>query len=235
MLESEKQMADARHGRCTRATRWWTLCIGAGVLLAPTGEGARSQTVRRSFPISSKILRYSERLIDTYDHNENGELEPNEWRMMRGDPQIVDKDGDGVITLAELARRVWSYGRRRKIRLRSPPRTAMSSSATDTGATGLATEGGPEGRVSNVPARRLEARRFYVDPHELPEGLPEWFTRRDRNGDGQLSVTEFSASASRSDVGRFERYDTNRDGIVTARECAAAGVAEAPDSASAED
>ncbi len=234
MLVKRKQPGIAACGRPAPAARWWTLCIYAGLIYAPTAEKVWSQTARRSYPISSKILRYSERLIETYDNDGNGELEQTEWRMMRGDPQIVDKNGDGVITLAELARRVWSYGRRRKIRLRSPPRTAMSSSATDTGATVFATDSEAEGSVSNVAAPRLEARRFYVSPGELPEGLPEWFTQRDRNGDGQLSITEFSESASRTDVGRFERYDTNRDGVVTAQECAAAGVGDAPDSAAPE-
>ena len=51
-------------------------------------------------------------------------------------------------------------------------------------------------------------------------GLPSWFTSRDSNKDGQISMNEFSRSVSESMVAEFRRYDANDDGIITAKEAA---------------
>ena len=49
--------------------------------------------------------------------------------------------------------------------------------------------------------------------------MPEWFTRRDTNGDGQLSLSEFAPNPTQADLEEFARYDRNGDGFITAQEC----------------
>lgn len=62
--------------------------------------------------------------------------------------------------------------------------------------------------------------RFSRPDDKLPAGLPSWFKSRDTNGDGQISMSEFSRTMSESTVAEFRRYDLNDDGFITAKEAA---------------
>ena len=50
-----------------------------------------------------------------------------------------------------------------------------------------------------------------------PAEGPRWFTRMDRNNDGDLTPREFLGSAA-----DFEQFDRNRDGAIDAAEAVAA-------------
>jgi hypothetical protein len=69
-------------------------------------------------------------------------------------------------------------------------------------------------------ASKRHSYRFSKASDKLPTGLPSWFTSRDTNGDGQVSMSEYSHSLSESMVAEFRRYDTNDDGFITAKEAA---------------
>jgi EF hand len=60
--------------------------------------------------------------------------------------------------------------------------------------------------------------RFTPAAEKLPSGLPGWFKSRDANGDGQVAMSEYARSWSARLVAEFRRYDTNDDGIITAKE-----------------
>jgi hypothetical protein len=63
------------------------------------------------------------------------------------------------------------------------------------------------------------------------DDLPDWFGRKDTNGDGQVSMAEFASIWSESSATEFARADRNGDGTVTAPE-AVAGPRTLPDSSS---
>jgi hypothetical protein len=67
-----------------------------------------------------------------------------------------------------------------------------------------------------------KAYRFLTPAERLPEGLPFSFTSKDRDGDGQVSMAEFSNSWTASTVAEFNRWDANGDGVATPAECLAA-------------
>jgi EF hand len=69
-------------------------------------------------------------------------------------------------------------------------------------------------------ADKRHSYRFSKATDKLPTGLPPWFTSRDTNKDGQVSLSEYSRSVSESVVAEFRRYDTNDDGLITAKEAA---------------
>jgi len=69
------------------------------------------------------------------------------------------------------------------------------------------------------------AKRFtvYSTTYELlPEGVPAWFTERDKDNDGQLTLLEFANGQPLTEaiIDEFENFlDLNNDGIVTVAEC----------------
>lgn len=61
--------------------------------------------------------------------------------------------------------------------------------------------------------------RFLTAVEKLPtEGLPSWFHDRDRDGDGQVSMHEWSRFWNSSTVRDFTSKDADGDGIITAAE-----------------
>jgi Ca2+-binding EF-hand superfamily protein len=80
------------------------------------------------------------------------------------------------------------------------------------------TAGGSAASTKEGDKRRTY--RFTRPADRLPATLPSWFKSRDTNGDGQVSMSEYSRSWSTSAVSEFRRYDQNDDGIITAKEAA---------------
>ncbi|MBX7165142.1 MAG: hypothetical protein K1X74_02220 [Pirellulales bacterium] len=182
--------------------------------------------------ISSKIRRYAEVVVSQYDVDNDGRLSPTEYAAMPGEPAMADLNADGILEAHEIAARVAVYSRRRLIRLMPVP--VEPTQPTEPGAAPVATAA-PSGDPSAAElelARR--ARQFYVPERNLPTGLPDWFLASDTNGDAQISMAEFSARWSGTELHRFEQYDTDRDGLITAAEGRAINTA-APSTPSATD
>jgi len=61
--------------------------------------------------------------------------------------------------------------------------------------------------------------RFLTPKERLANKLPEWFLEKDVDGDGQVSMAEFTDHWTPDLLAEFNRYDLNHDGIITAAEC----------------
>ena len=62
----------------------------------------------------------------------------------------------------------------------------------------------------------------YATTYEhMPEGIPLWFTDRDKDNDGQLTLFEYANGQPITDavISEFEWLDLNNDGIATLAEC----------------
>ena len=57
------------------------------------------------------------------------------------------------------------------------------------------------------------ARPYHVLPEKL-RGVPAWFILRDRDGDGQISPTEFAPMLSPAAMNLFKTLDKNGDGLI---------------------
>jgi hypothetical protein len=44
--------------------------------------------------------------------------------------------------------------------------------------------------------------------------MPDWWKDRDKNGDGQISMSEYLTSRSNDAVDQFDKLDKNRDGLI---------------------
>lgn len=150
----------------------------------------------------SQIATYADSLLRQYDSNGDGRLQKEEWSRMAGDPQASDRNGDGIITREELIERLSSYSRSR-------PGSSSSS--------------GPSRTTSSLASAESDKRsyRFLSPTERLPEGLPTWFTRNDTNGDGQITMAEYTTTWTDEKAAEFARYDLNGDGIITPKECLA--------------
>jgi len=203
-----------------------------------------------NYPVSSKVLRYAERIVKQYDTNGDGQLQADEWKAMKGDPVQIDLDRDTQISVDEYARYIAKYGRSHQIHLVAPPTPAYietlpalfqpaaeaqaSSDAEPTSESeeeDMDTEEDELELMLRPPSERSVRRKsryqqkFYIPRSKLPTGLPEWFVQRDTDGDGQVSLAEFAPGGGRLEAAEFARYDTDRDGMITAKECLEAGKA----------
>ena len=180
---------------------------------APVGSNRR----REVLPISGKILRYAQKLVEKYDANGDGQLQADEWGQMSGTPRLADLNGDGILTVEELAERVASYSQQRSLRLMPTPPVERG---TPLAANGLAASAGSN--ATAVQKERAPTKQFFVPTEQLPKGLAEWFTEKDRDGDGQVTMAEFADKWTQYETAEFARYDINGDGVITPDECAVA-------------
>jgi hypothetical protein len=199
-------------------------------LFTDTAPGADGPG-KRQVAIPMKVQRYAGTLIDQYDADGDGELSQTEWEQMGGAPKLADRDRDGRLTAAELADHIAKYGRRRRILLMPGPQEefvgfpsllrAEEKASRDRGdrlesdMTGQ--PGMPQNRLgdSAPTSKKKLTPRFTVSRSRMPEGLPSWFRTLDRNGDGQLTLAEFSPEGQPADVAEYGQYDLNRDGLLT--------------------
>jgi Ca2+-binding EF-hand superfamily protein len=186
---------------------------------------------------------YAKGLVKKYDKNGDGMLQADEQKELRVPAAGADLNHDGVITVEELITHLTSpsasYGP-------SPGSSVVSSSSSsddgnhwghhrhDSDSKGSDSakseaEKALAGRVFTGTAGGLasttkegDKRHSYrfTSPSDRKPGLPAELKSRDANGDGQVSMTEFSHYWSSSVVADFRRWDLNNDGIITTKEAA---------------
>jgi Ca2+-binding EF-hand superfamily protein len=171
-------------------------------------------------------LREADERISRYDRNRDGILDAEEIKEGRwsDDPMVFDQNADGKLTRDELAVR---YAKRRMGSSSSTSSSGASSSSRDSRDRGGMT-------VDRRDSDKKEKEKEFVNPFEKissyrttdrdgnpkrPTGLPEWFTRKDIDFDNQVSMREFASKWTSDVVEDFDRFDTNLDGFITAKEC----------------
>ena len=143
-----------------------------------------------------------------YDRNKDGFLGKDELTSrFAGNPMDFDRNKDGKLSESELATR---YARRRE----------GEEAAKESQQKSTRREKPRKVEVVDV----YEGRKSYraLDGKKLPEGLPGFFTDKDSNGDGQVTMSEFASEWSDDKVNEFFKTDLNRDGTITAQEALAA-------------
>lgn len=201
---------------------------------SPSGSSG-SNASSGSSSVDARVRQYAEGLLRQYDKNKNGTLEREEWSELRGRARESDANGDGVITLEELVAALGGSSRGRgdsstSASASSAPSSSPSASASSPSTsaspspTSASTGPGPGGPASTshgaAPAQPRPYRALL--PHErLPEGLPDWFARKDANQDGQVTMAEYASDWTDARAAEFAAYDLNNDGIITPAEALA--------------
>jgi hypothetical protein len=173
-----------------------------------------------------KTADFARSFIKERDKDKNGWLNGDELKDLHGKPAEADLNKDGVITVEELTARLSSDS---TTPTNSPVASGGSSSGESAGKSRDGESNGPKrvyvGSTGSAASLTKEgdkrhSYRFRTAGERLPSGLPDWFKSKDANGDGQVSMSEYSRSWSKGTVETFRRLDLNNDGIVTANEAA---------------
>ncbi len=213
----------------------------------PTSPAAtKSASSPSSSAASMDMNEYAKGLIKQYDKNDDSMLQADEQRELRGKAASADLNKDGTITREELVahlsaastpsqtpavssgessksessgeekNRGEDSGRRRGRRGDSSERSADGENSKNRVYTASIT--GDSSSKSEKASRR--SFRFTPPAERLPSGLPDWFTSKDKDGDGQVSMREYNRSWSDRTAAEFRRYDLDNDGMITAKEAA---------------
>ncbi len=154
---------------------------------------------------NDRVRRYAESLMKRHDANKNGVLDRDEWTKLKGKPAESDTNKDGRLSIDELTVLLRDYG--------------------TNGKTAVKGESPKPKKVAKRRARKDASRKSYrfLSPTErlaesLPRSLRDWFLRKDKNGDGQIAMSEFASIWSREQAVDFSSYDQNNDGVITPQE-----------------
>jgi Ca2+-binding EF-hand superfamily protein len=210
----------------------------AEMLAAPPGFGSEGELF--AVKVTDQDRQEAARAFGYYDANKDGKIDREEMNRSRygADLLMYDQNRDGVITLNEMEYR---YARRRVENTRNAGGGGGSPQASDTADRGgrgnrdAGRGGGDGGRGGDRratgkeenpnPFANLNSYRIVPPVERLPAGLPDWFARNDADGDGQISMAEFSATWTDAVLADFLQFDLNRDGLITPDECLKAGAA----------
>jgi hypothetical protein len=177
---------------------------------------------------------YAKSLVQKYDKNSNMMLEADERAELKGEAAKSDMNNDGVITVTELVAHLSSGSSSAAAKPTGGPSAGVtteasrqSSSRPDGGGSDSRSgDKGPRRVYTALPTKLIEAAdkrhssRFISPAERLPTGLPPFFKSSDKNRDGQVSMSEYSRTWTKSKVDEFLRYDRNKDGMITAKEVA---------------
>jgi Ca2+-binding EF-hand superfamily protein len=190
---------------------------------------------------------YAKSLVKKYDKNGDGMLQADEQKDLHGPAAGADLNHDGVITVEELVTHLTSPSPSSASTSSSGLSSSSSGSSPSEGGhwgrhhhdsdsnsnngdkPKTDTEKALAGRVFTGTAGGMasltkegDKRHSYrfSSPSDRKPGLPGELKSRDANGDGQVSMSEFSRYWSSSVVADFRRWDLNNDGVITAKEAA---------------
>jgi len=164
-----------------------------------------------SVAVTAADLKAAEDQLARYDKNKDNFLAGDEiTSRWTGNPMDFDRNGDGRLSLNELALRA--------ARLRVAQDEVNKAS----------NKGRQDGRqrdrrpaVVETPAPFNGRKSFATISRRLPDGLPGWFAEKDKDGDQQVSMAEYSGTWSTELIAEFESFDLNGDGLITPQECLA--------------
>ncbi|MGB7347793.1 MAG: EF-hand domain-containing protein [Pirellulaceae bacterium] len=168
------------------------------------GFGAAAEML--SVVVTDADLKEAAGIMQRYDRNKDGFIAKDELSSrFSGNPMDFDRNKDGKLSEKELAVR---YARRREGR-----DEAQSSKKRDDRRDDRRRDDDKEVDVYN-------GRKSYrmVGEKNLPEGVPGFFTDKDADADGQVTMAEFATDWNDDVVAEFFKSDLNRDGSITAAE-----------------
>lgn len=152
--------------------------------------------------------------LGRYDRNRDGVLTKDELSSrFSGNPMDFDRNKDGRLTEGELAVR---YARRRTVREEDEGRRRESSRRSSKKERSVSVDDMMEKLYGDRKSYRIDG------AGSSTEGVPGFFTDKDANEDGQVTMAEFASEWNDELLQEFFKSDLNRDGVITIQEVLAA-------------
>ncbi len=176
------------------------------VAATPTPSGGPAPAVPAPSPSQpSREATLSERAearFRTYDKNNDGLLSFDEMsESLQREREKWDKNKDGFIDLNEYKEYI----------IEREAQKAQDRQQAD------ADRKGNDNPDQHKPVIE-QPKPVVYRAGNLPKGLPEWFTRLDREGDNDGQVGLWEAKNDPAVLAEFTRMDLNGDGLITAEE-----------------
>lgn len=171
------------------------------VLIPGFGPAAAMMTT----PTTEDDRKTAREVISRYDRNKNGQLDSDEISSrFWGNPMDFDSNGDGRLSEMELASRQ-AYRRTNEEDRRDRGRDDDRRRRDD------------DREYVEVDFGGRKSYRMY-DASGSPEGLPSFYSARDLNRDGQVSMNEYTSDWNDDRIEEYYRWDQNKDGVITIAE-----------------
>lgn len=176
-------------------------------------SGADPKTAKEEDP-KAKVLNYAKGVVKKHDRNGDNRLQGDERNGLRGQLAEADLNKDGTITVDELVNHLSAL----------PPAIPPGAPAAGPNANAALKPGqrvlygNSWGQASKNEWEGPRVYRFTAAKDRLPSDLPEQFFEKDVNGNGQVEMSEYSRTWSKSLAEEFRSFDLNDDGIITAKE-----------------
>ncbi|HTI52225.1 MAG TPA: hypothetical protein VL475_14780, partial [Planctomycetaceae bacterium] len=135
--------------------------------------------------------------------------------------RLIDADGVGRLSARELREALAKSSKWDTDGDQSLSREELAVQLQATFSAGTPRVNGPFSGVPR-PAPAVQRERPVADLPPAGAPVPSWFTKMDRNRDGDVTPKEFLGSRT-----LFDKYDRNRDGLITAQEAIEAAKAAA--------
>ena len=179
------------------------LVPGFGTEVEPQGlPGFGPAAKLFSVPVDEEDREEARERMRRYDRDRDGFLDRGEMRRFSGNPLDFDRNRDGRLSESELAVR---YAIRRDAEEDSRQRNRGNRGQRD--------REGPDEGFEDPYGGRNSYRN--LAPQSEREGIPGWFTDRDVNRDGQVTMAEYTDRWTDALVAEFFQWDPNRDGVIT--------------------
>ena len=189
------------------------------------GFGASSSVF--NVKVEDRDTKEAEDRMGRYDTNKDGLLDADELKRGRwsDDPLQYDRNRDGKLSKSELAVR---YAQRRVAEQATQQKDQSQRNDSRSWRGGDSrgwsrSENRPE--EAKEPVSRFGDAKSYrstAAASSKVSGLPDFFARSDVNGDGQVTMNEFSSSWNAETLAEFQKWDLNGDGVILPSECIAA-------------
>jgi len=176
-----------------------------------------------------RIEGWARGIVKENDKNGDMMLQKDEQSGLRGPAARADLDGDDVITVEEIVRSVSNRGSPERGRGDRRPRRDENEGGSEDAASKSETAAkkrvytsvtAGSGTGKEKEADKRKSYRFTPATERLTGNLPSWFKSRDRNKDGQVSMSEYSRSWTDRLARQYRELDLNDDGVITAKEAA---------------
>ncbi len=204
------------------------LVSGFGVKLEPKpipGFGPGGADAGAAVKVEERDIKEAKERIERYDKNKDGLLDEKEVADGRwsDNPWAFDRNKDKKLTQQEMAVR---YAKRRMTEEADKAKSASSDSRR-TNDSRRGDDRNRDRREKEEPANPWSNQASYKytpknGQGSKAQGLPEWFSSGDVNGDGQIMMNEYASNWDDAIIAEFNRFDSNGDGSITTLEALSA-------------